>query len=118
MEIGVGMAAAGGRPATGKRGRLKAFLLATTMAGVAALAQQPTALAQQPDAGQAGGGNVTILAPVTVQGVGGTDGYVATRSVVGTKVDTPLVEIPQTISVVTREELDQRAVQDFGGAVA
>ncbi len=123
MEIGVGVAATGGRPATGKRGRLKAFLLATTMAGVAALAQQPTALAQQQpasglvDSGSAG--DATVLASISVQGVGGgTEGYVAKRSSVGTKVDTPLVEIPQTISVVTREELDQRAVQDFGGAVA
>ncbi|WP_175429865.1 hypothetical protein [Azospirillum argentinense] len=72
MEIGVGLAGAAGRPATGTRGRLKAFLLATTMAGMAALAQQPSALAQQPDAGQAGGGsagNATVLAPLTVQGV-------------------------------------------------
>lgn len=136
MEIEVGATAPAGRLATGKRGRLKAFLLATTMAGLALLANQPAGMAQQATDGgkadqagqaangqaangQAGSGDSMVLGPISVQGVvGGTEGYVATRSAVGTKVETPLVEIPQTISVVTRKELDQRAVQDFAGAVA
>lgn len=37
---------------------------------------------------------------------GPVDGYVATRSATGTKTDTPLVETPRSISVVTREQLD------------
>lgn len=124
MEIEVGTAAAARRPAMGTHRRLKAILLGTTVAGLALLMNPPAGLAQQTtDGGAAGGaagsGNTVILAPISVQGVvGGTEGYVATRSAVGTKVETPLVEIPQTISVVTRKEMDQRAVQDFAGAVA
>lgn len=36
---------------------------------------------------------------------GPVDGYVATRSATGTKTDTPLIEIPQSISVVTRDQI-------------
>lgn len=46
------------------------------------------------------------------------DGFVALRSSAGTKTNTPLIEIPQAISVVSREEMDQRGVQNFNSAVA
>ncbi|RTM01102.1 TonB-dependent siderophore receptor [Ancylobacter aquaticus] len=58
------------------------------------------------------------LGTIDVQGDGGTVGYVATRSDVGTKTDTPLIETPQSISVVTRDELDDRDVQTLTQAVA
>jgi iron complex outermembrane receptor protein len=45
-------------------------------------------------------------------------GYVAKRSAIGTKTDTPLSETAQSISVVTREQLDTRAVQNLDEAVA
>ena len=38
-----------------------------------------------------------------------SDGYLATNSVTATKTDTPLIDIPQTINVVTREQLDDQA---------
>jgi catecholate siderophore receptor len=42
---------------------------------------------------------------------GGVDGYRATRSSTGTKTDTPLLDIPQAISVITAERAkDQHAV--------
>ncbi|MCC7250487.1 TonB-dependent siderophore receptor [Hyphomicrobium sp.] len=42
---------------------------------------------------------------------GGVDGYRATRSATGTKTDTPLIDIPQAITVITQERAqDQRAV--------
>lgn len=44
-------------------------------------------------------------------------GFVATRSSVGTKTDTPVLEIPQSISTVTRDELDNRNVQSDPQAV-
>jgi iron complex outermembrane receptor protein len=49
---------------------------------------------------------------------GPVKGYVAKRTTVGTKTDTPINEIPQSISVITRDEMDQRGVQDFNSAVA
>lgn len=68
----------------------------------------------------AGGTTVGIeLETIDVQGEGdGTVGYVATRSTAGTKTDTPLIEVPQSVSVVTREELNDRNVQTLTDAVA
>lgn len=66
------------------------------------------------------------LEPTQVEGastvqettMGPVVGYVAKRTTIGTKTDTPINEIPQTISVITRDEMDQRGVQDFNSAVA
>ncbi|MFD2141199.1 TonB-dependent siderophore receptor [Ancylobacter oerskovii] len=59
------------------------------------------------------------LDTIAVQGSGdGTVGYVATRSTAGTKTDTPLLETPQSVSVITRQELDDRNVQTLTEAVA
>ncbi|WP_445948148.1 TonB-dependent receptor [Sphingorhabdus sp.] len=44
---------------------------------------------------------------IIVTGMG--DGYLASNSVTATKTDTPLIDIPQTINVVTREQLDDQA---------
>jgi iron complex outermembrane receptor protein len=69
----------------------------------------------------------TQLQEITVQGQGQgrgekaegpVDGYVATRSATGSKTDTPLVETPQTISVVTRDEVQDRGATTLQEAVA
>ena len=44
---------------------------------------------------------------IIVTGMG--EGYLASNSVTATKTDTPLIDIPQTINVVTREQLDDQA---------
>ncbi len=36
------------------------------------------------------------------------DGYVAKQDRIGTKVDTPIVEIPQAISVVTQDQIEDQ----------
>ncbi|VFR42507.1 Ferrichrome-iron receptor [plant metagenome] len=58
-------------------------------------------------------GAVSELAPVTVTGTafqesatGPVQGFVATRSAVGTKTDTPILETPQSVSVVGRDALE------------
>lgn len=66
----------------------------------------------------------TTLAPIVVQsdatareaGTGVTDAvktnrYVGKSSTVGTKTDTDLAKVPQSVSVVSRKELDDRNVQ-------
>ncbi|WAC25732.1 TonB-dependent siderophore receptor [Ancylobacter sp. SL191] len=59
------------------------------------------------------------LDTIDVQADGnGTVGYVATASTAGTKTDTPLIETPQSVTVVTRQELDDRNVQTLTEAVA
>jgi len=62
------------------------------------------------------------LAPLTVEGIaetgtGPVDGYVAKRSAAGTKTDTPIVETPQTINVVTRDQIDAQAAQSVPKAL-
>lgn len=44
---------------------------------------------------------------------GEKEGYVAISSA-GLKTNTPLLDTPQTVSVVTREQLDDQALQDIG----
>ncbi|SAI25662.1 ferric siderophore receptor [Bordetella ansorpii] len=56
---------------------------------------------------------VAVLAPVTVTARAETaddaiDGYVARRSRAGTKTDTPILETPQSISVVTHDALENQ----------
>lgn len=48
---------------------------------------------------------------------GPTDGYVATRTAAGTKTDTALIEAPRSISVVTREQMDDRKVLNLNDAL-
>lgn len=45
----------------------------------------------------------------TIIVTGASEGYVASNSITATKTDTPLIDIPQTINVVTREQLDDQA---------
>ncbi|WP_213774028.1 TonB-dependent siderophore receptor [Bradyrhizobium sp. dw_78] len=81
-----------------------------------------TVLIEQP-----GSGPVTGAAPagaipldtIDVQGGDGdgTAGYVATRSVAGTKTSTPLIETPQSISVVARKQMDDQNVQNVPEAL-
>ncbi|CAM2155529.1 iron complex outermembrane recepter protein [Pararobbsia alpina] len=65
----------------------------------------------------------TTLAPVVVNGqvsetaTSPIDGYVARRSATGTKTDTPIVETPQSISVITADQMQAQAVQTVGQAL-
>ncbi|MBP1181206.1 TonB-dependent siderophore receptor [Methylobacterium sp. PvR107] len=51
-------------------------------------------------------------------GPSGITGYVARISPTATKTNTPLLETPQSVSVVTREQLNDRNVQSFSDALA
>ncbi|MGW8463422.1 TonB-dependent siderophore receptor [Pseudomonas sp. CLCA07] len=48
---------------------------------------------------------------------GPVEGYLATRTAAGTKTDTALVDVPRSISVVTRDQMDDRNVQNLDDAV-
>lgn len=61
--------------------------------------------------------DAVVLDTVVVEGNGGAGsgtgpvrGYVAERTTAGSKTDTPIRQIPQSVSVIGREELDDRAV--------
>lgn len=70
-----------------------------------------------PQAQGAAGSGEAWLGTVDVQ-TEDTGQVVALDTSAGTKTETPLIDTPQSISVVTRAELDQRGVQDFNSAVA
>ena len=57
-----------------------------------------------------------VLDPVTVEGqaesaYGPVEGYVAHRSATGTKTDTPLIEVPRSISVITADQISDLNIQ-------
>ncbi|ARU03566.1 TonB-dependent siderophore receptor [Comamonas serinivorans] len=92
-----------------QRPRLTPLACALTLA----LLDLGAAQAQTPEAPVAEGS----LAPVTVTADPGGDsatapvtGFVAKRALSATKTDTPLIETPQAISVVTRDEMDAQGV--------
>ena len=49
---------------------------------------------------------------------GAVNGYVAKEGTVGTKTNTPLQEVPQSISTVTRQQLEDRKPQSLGDSLA
>lgn len=90
-----------------RRQRMRACLAATALSSLAA------APVRAED---------TLLPTVTVENDqsawGPVDGYIAQTSAAGTKTDTPLIETPRSISVVTRQEMDDRAAQNVVDAVS
>jgi iron complex outermembrane receptor protein len=78
--------------------------------------------AQDGNAAQAtSGAQSGTLAPVVVSATredqSGTQGYVAKRSIAGAKTDTPVTEIPQSVSTVTRDQMDAQAAQTIDAAL-
>jgi iron complex outermembrane receptor protein len=91
-------------------------LWSSTMFGLGLLGI-PGSLAQE----TAPAGTV-VLDTVTVQerienAWGPVDGYVAGRSATGSKTDTPLIENPQSISVVTADQMAAQSVESIGNAL-
>lgn len=50
----------------------------------------------------------------TIIVTGQSRGYIAIDSVTATKTDTPLIDVPQSINVVTREQIDDQALHSLG----
>lgn len=74
-----------------------------------ARASNPTGHDAPPQAGGGQHSRETAIGPV--------NGYVARRSATATKTDTPLVETSQSISVVTRDQIDQQGAMSLNQAV-
>ncbi len=70
-----------------------------------------------PFAAAAQGTGTVVLPSVTVDGRAADEGYVAEVSTAGTKTDTPLIEVPQSVSVVNRDQMDAQNVQSVGDAL-
>lgn len=90
------------------------LLGSTALIGAMAASLMPMAASAQDAVGE-----VTQLAPIVIfspegQSIGEDNNtIVPTRSVSALKTDTPLVETPRSVSVVTRKEMEQRAVTDM-----
>ena len=85
----------------------------TTAFALAALTYGPLLAAQSPAGTDPARSAVQTLPALTVTGGlpaddadGPVQGYVAEQSRIGTKTRTPLLETPQSISVITREQMD------------
>lgn len=95
-------------------GRLRpvalAALIATSCAALPALAQ--TAAATNETVLR----EVKVTAEVPETAQGPVSGFVAKRSAAGTKTDTPLLETPQAISVVTRDQMEAQGADSLDQA--
>jgi catecholate siderophore receptor len=72
-----------------------------------------------PAAAQSPGGGAVVLPPLRVEGVSErpVDGYLATRSRTATKTDTPLIDVPQAATVITREAIKDQDMQSMGDVI-
>lgn len=80
------------------------------------------AISQPAAAGGAGAAPAGAIALDTIDIQGETalspvQGYVANRTLTGTKTDTPLIEVPQAISVITRDQIDTRRANSINEAL-
>ena len=55
--------------------------------------------------------------PAEIVVIGKADGYAATDGSTGTKTPTPLIDVPQTISVITNDQLQDQAITQLGEAL-
>lgn len=92
----------------------------TLTAGLAAIAATPALLntTAAQDRASSGGGSV-LLDTITVEGLrtDGRDRYLRPNSGSATKTQTPVLETPQSITVITRQQLDDQNPQTVGNAL-
>ncbi|CAE6801626.1 Ferrichrome outer membrane transporter/phage receptor [Paraburkholderia nemoris] len=90
-------------------------------AAAAAHAQTTGAAASGASSTAADAASSNTLPAVVVSAPAGdeteTFGYVAKRSTAGSKTNTPLIETPQSVSVVTRDQMDAQAAQTIDAAI-
>lgn len=107
---------------------LRAFLAASVALASLMIASQAKAQAPKPPgasntpsvagAAEAGAVNLDEISVEARSPTFGTTGFVATRSTAGMKSNASILETPATVSVITRDELDVRGVQDLNLATA
>lgn len=70
-----------------------------------------------PEGGGFNLGTTMITGQTSENALGPVDGYVATRSATATKTDTPIMEIPQTINVVTADQVKTQGARNLTQAL-
>jgi iron complex outermembrane receptor protein len=103
----------------GNAGSRRIKTRALAMLAALEFAQISGAQTVAPDAGAARQLPAVVVTgdAVAETGTGPVAGYVAHRSEAGTKTDTPIVKVPQAISVVTRDQMDVQNVQSVAQAL-
>ncbi|NKW81792.1 TonB-dependent receptor plug domain-containing protein [Ochrobactrum pecoris] len=118
--------AAAGKTSSGFSGSAtREQALAGILAGSGLVYSFPNATTVAISTPAAGSGNIsadgsTVLETITVQGEsawGPVDGIVAKRSATGTKTDTPIEKVPQTVNVVTADEITIRGATSVAQAL-
>ncbi|GHB18482.1 TonB-dependent siderophore receptor [Salinicola rhizosphaerae] len=95
--------------------------LATLLEGTGLVAHRTDSgyvIVKAPQTSSANLAPITVSATGLVSGVAPVDGYVATASRSATKTDTPLVETPRSVSVVTRDQIEAHGARNIEDAVA
>ncbi|MBE9606764.1 TonB-dependent siderophore receptor [Acetobacteraceae bacterium H6797] len=93
-------------------------LLGTASCGLMLAASlQVAAQTATPEAGTA-----AVLPEIGIEGTAWrswdhVDGYVAPQTTTGSKVDVPLIEAPQSVGVVTRDQMDDQGAQSVASAL-
>ncbi|MFD2237268.1 TonB-dependent siderophore receptor [Aureimonas populi] len=64
-----------------------------------------------------GGAPAGSAAAAAIAGTGPVEGYVARQTTTGSKTTAPLIEVPQSISVITRDQIEDRAVKTVDQAL-
>jgi catecholate siderophore receptor len=102
----------------GRRGMGRRLAALPAMAILVAAAGMTNALAKDKTepALEANAQSVTLDA-INVQGDSGTVGYLATRTSTATKTDTPLRDVPQSVSVITQEQIKDTGAQKMEDVV-
>ena len=105
-----------------KRRRAPRNAIGATVITLSTILGAPAAQAQDADVtgNKADRGGKTAVPPITLPSITVTadtadepKGYVAPTSFAATKTGTPLLETPQTVTVITRQELDARQSQSL-----
>src|SRR5262245_60608550 len=118
-DIAAGKRTAGVTGPTTASVALDRILAGTGLSYRFANARTVTIFDSSADAGARAGTGAT-LETINVEGEsawGPVKGYVAARSATGTKTDTPLIETPQSISVVTRDQIDAQQADSIKQAL-
>lgn len=115
-------ALARGQQSAGLRGRFAADralnqLLAGTRLQAVQQANGSYSLIQIVDSGAAVQLGATSIDGVGESAYGPVDGYVATRTATATKTDTPILEVPQTINVVTADQIATQGARNITQAL-
>lgn len=123
LQLSFDAALAQGKMAPAVNGELNerqalAQLLSQSGVGWTVTEDRTLLLFPQPDSGALNLAPSTITANAFVERADGpVDGYRATRSATGTKTDTAMRDIPQSIQVVSRQVLDDQQINNLGDAL-